>query len=111
MPHRSWKIRITDIVEAIEKVLEYSKGMVFENFVTDQKTIDAVIRHFIIIGEAASHVPEDIIEIHADIPWREMRDMRNIVVHEYFGVDNKIVWDTVHNNLSPILPLLKKLLS
>ena len=55
MPPRSWKIRISDIVEAIEKVLEYSKGMVFENFVADQKTIDAVIRNFIIIGEAASH--------------------------------------------------------
>ncbi len=75
MPLRSWKIRITDIVEAIEQVLEYSKGMVFENFVADQKTIDAVIRNFIIIGEAAAHVPEDIIELHTDIPWREMRDM------------------------------------
>jgi uncharacterized protein with HEPN domain len=111
MPLRSWKIRITDIIEAIENALEYSEGMEFENFIVDQKTIDAVIRNFIIIGEAAAHVPEDIIESHSDIPWREMRDMRNIVVHEYFGVDNKIVWDTIQNNLPPLLPLLKKLLS
>jgi uncharacterized protein with HEPN domain len=111
VPLRSWKIRIADIIEAIENVFEYSEGMVFENFVADQKTIDAVIRNFIIIGEAARHVPEDIIQTHADIPWREMRDMRNIVVHEYFGVDNRIIWDTVQNNLPPLMPLLKKLIS
>ena len=110
MPLRNWKIRISDIIEAIENVLEYSKGMTFESFITDQKTIDAVVRNFIIIGEAAAHVPEDIIQLHTDIPWREMRDMRNIVVHEYFGVDNKIIWDTIQNNLPPLIPLLKDLM-
>ena len=86
MPHRSWELRISDIIEAIENVLEYSKGMTFEQFVADRKTIDAVVRNFIIIGEATSHLPEEFIKRHPDIPWREMRDMRNIVVHEYFGV-------------------------
>jgi len=95
VPRRNWKIRVSDIIEAIENVLDYSKGMTFERFVADQKTMDAVIRNLIIIGEAAAHIPEELIQIHADIPWREMRDMRNIVVHEYFGVDNRIVWDTV----------------
>ena len=106
MPLRSWKIRISDIIEAIENVLEYSEGMTFESFSADRKTIDAVIRNFITIGEAASHIPEDIIQMNAEIPWREMRDMRNIIVHEYFGVDNRIVWDTVQNNLPPLTPLL-----
>ena len=69
MPLRSWKIRITDIIDAIENVLKYTEGMAFENFIVDQKTIDAVIRNFIIIGEAAVHVPEDFIELHTDIPW------------------------------------------
>jgi uncharacterized protein with HEPN domain len=54
--------------------------MTFEQFIADRKTIDAVVRNFIIIGEAASHLPEEIIERHIDLPWREMRDMRNIVV-------------------------------
>ncbi len=111
MPRRNWKIRVSDIIEAIENVLDYSKGMTFERFVADQKTMDAVIRNLIIIGEAAAHIPEEIIQIHADIPWREMRDMRNIVVHEYFGVDNRIVWDTVQTNLPPLMPSLRKLLS
>lgn len=110
MPHRNWQLRISDIIGAIENVLDYIEGMTFEQFVADQKTIDAVVRNFIIIGEAASHLPEDFIEMHPDLPWREMSDMRNIVVHEYFGVDNMIVWETLENNLPPLLPLLRHLM-
>jgi uncharacterized protein with HEPN domain len=84
--------------------------MTFEQFVDDRKTIDAVVRNFIVIGEAASHLSDDFIENHPDLPWREMRDIRNIVVHEYFGVDNLIVWETLQKNLPPLLPLLKDLL-
>jgi uncharacterized protein with HEPN domain len=103
------ELRIADIIEAIEVVLEYTAGMTFEQFVADRKTIDAVIRNFIIIGEAASHLSEDLIEMQPDIPWREMRDMRSIVVHEYFGVDNMVVWETLQKNLPSLLPILKKL--
>lgn len=111
MPHRSWELRIADITEAIEIVLEYTAGMSFEQFVSDRKTIDAVIRNFIIIGEATSHLPDDLIERHPDLPWREMRDMRNIVVHEYFGVDNMVVWETLQKNLPPLLLRLKRLIA
>jgi uncharacterized protein with HEPN domain len=110
VPHRSWELRIVDIVDAIETVLDYTAGMTLEQFVTDRKTIDAVVRNFIIIGESASHLPEDFIEMHAALPWREMRDMRNIAVHEYFGVDNVVVWETIQNNLPPLLPMLRKLI-
>jgi uncharacterized protein with HEPN domain len=111
VPHRSWKLRIADIIEAIETTLKYSAGMTFEQFAADQKTIDAVVLNFIIIGEAASHLPEDFIELHSDLPWREMRDMRNIAVHEYFRVDEMIVWETLRNNLPPLLPQLKNLIN
>lgn len=110
MPLRSWEHRIADITEAIEAVLEYTAAMSFEQFVSDRKTIDAVIRNFIIIGEAASHLPEDFIAMHPDLPWREMRDMRNIAVHEYFAVDNEIVWETLKKNLPPLLLLLRQLI-
>ena len=110
MPPRSWEMRLSDIIEAIENALDYSGGMTIEQFVADRKTIDAIVRNFIIIGEAASHLPEEFIEKHPDLPWREMRDMRNIVVHEYFGVDNLIVWETLQKNLPPLLPLLKRLI-
>jgi uncharacterized protein with HEPN domain len=110
VPHRSHELRITDIIEAIETVLEYTIGMTFEQFASDRKTIDAVIRNFIIIGEAASHLPDDLMETHPELPWREMRDMRNIVVHEYFGVDNRVVWETLQRNLPSLLPLLRQVI-
>jgi len=65
--------------------------------------LDTVVRNFIIIGEAASHLSEDFITRHSGFPWRERRDMRNIAVHEYFGVDNMIVWETLQKNLPPLL--------
>jgi uncharacterized protein with HEPN domain len=78
VPHRGWQLRIADIIEAIETILDYSAGMTFEQFASDRKTTDAVVLNFIIIGEAASHLPDNFIELHSDLPWREMRDMRNI---------------------------------
>ena len=107
MPLRPWDFRIADIIEAINNVLDYTDGMSFDEFVRDQKTVDAVIRNFIIIGEAASRLPDVFIEKYPNIPWRNMRDMRNILVHEYFGVDNRMVWKTVKKNLPPTLPLLR----
>ena len=76
MPHRTWEFRIADIVEAINNVLNYTDGMRYDNFVKDRKTIDAVIRNFIIIGEAASRLPDVLIKKYPDVPWRDMRDMR-----------------------------------
>ena len=110
MPYRITNLRISDIIEAIQRILEYVEGMAFDQFARDRKTIDAVVRNFIVIGEAVSHLPDDFIKDHPELPWREMRDMRNIVVHEYFGIDNLIIWDTVKKNLPPVLPLLKQLL-
>jgi uncharacterized protein with HEPN domain len=110
VPHRGWHLRIADIIEAIEAVQDYCRGITYESFASDRKTIDAVVRNFIIIGEAATRLPEDVTEQHPDLPWREMRDMRNIAVHEYFGVDPMIIWQTLRRNLPPLLPILKDLL-
>jgi len=110
VPRRDWKILVTDILEAITTINEYTEGMAFEAFKSDSRTVDAVIRNLTVIGEAASHVPEDIVLANPGIPWRDMRDMRNFVVHEYFGISNRIIWDTLQNNLPPLVPLLKPLL-
>ncbi len=109
MPSRAWAFRITDILDAITAVRNYTAGMDFNCFAADRKTVDAVIRNFIIIGEAASHIPEEICSVNPDIPWQDMRAMRNFIVHEYFGVDDKILWDTIRVDLLPLEPLLKKL--
>jgi uncharacterized protein with HEPN domain len=67
--------------------------------------VDAVIRNFIVIGEAAYHIPEEICWTNPEIPWSDMRSMRNFVVHEYFGVNYKILWDTIRIDLPPVVPL------
>lgn len=68
------------------------------------------MRNFEIIGEAAAHLPEGIAADHPEIPWQDMRDMRNVLSHEYFGINEKIVWETLQNDLRPLVPLLKDLL-
>lgn len=111
MPYRDWSFRITDIIDAVAVVQRYTSGMKFEDFAGDRKTVDAVIRNFIIIGEAACHIPEEVCQANPEIPWPDMRAMRNFVVHEYFGVNDKILWDTIQVDLPPIVPLLKSLIT
>ncbi len=99
MSHRHWKFRIQDILDAVQKIDSYTEGLSFEDFASDSKTIDAVIRQLTIIGEAASRVPEEITSTASTIPWLEIRGMRNVVVHEYFGVNTRIIWETVKKNI------------
>lgn len=101
-PERNWKMRVEDILACIRKVKEYTQGMTFEQFCADEKTVDAVIRNLEIIGEAAGHVPLEIQEKHPDLAWLEMRGMRNIVAHEYFGVSLPIIWRAIEKDLSPL---------
>jgi hypothetical protein len=68
-------------------------------FCLDQKTVDAVIRNFTIVGEAVRHVPEQIVSAQVEIPWCDMGDMRNVIVHGYHRVDLEVIWDTMHNDL------------
>jgi uncharacterized protein with HEPN domain len=88
----------------------YTKSLDFEGFRSATRTFDAAVRNFEIIGEAAAHLPIDIAADHPEIPWQDMRDMRNVLSHEYFGVNEKIVWETLQYDLRPLVPLLKDLL-
>lgn len=84
--------------------------MTLNQFRKDQRTIDAVIRNFEIIGEAAGHIPETIQEKFPELAWLEMRGMRNIMIHEYFGVSLPIIWRTITHDLNPLVDGLKQLL-
>ena len=95
MSRRLWKYRITDILESIDKIQKYVADVEFDDFQKDEKTIDAVIRNFIIIGEAARKVPDEISAKYPNIPWRVMGDMRNFAVHEYWGVELRTIWKTI----------------
>jgi len=78
-------------------------------FGADRRTVDAGVRN-LIIGEAATHVPDHVATAHPEIPWARMRGMRNLAVHEYFGVDEDVLCDTVTVNLPVLEPLLHDLL-
>jgi uncharacterized protein with HEPN domain len=86
-------------LDAIGAVQKYTQEMEFKIFTEDRRTVDAVVRNLIIIGEAAVHVPEDICLKHTEVPWYDMRGMRNFVVHEYFRASDAIIWDTVEVDL------------
>ena len=110
MSPRAWKERIRDILDAIAEIQKFTYGMDFEAFRVDDKTIRSVEMNFIIIGEAANQIPEEIEEKYSQIPWSLMRAMRNRIVHVYFQVDERLMWDTVQNDLPPLIPELEKLL-
>ncbi len=95
MPKRGPELYISDIRDAIARVEDYTNGFIFETFRDDSKTIDAVIRNFEIMGEAAAHAPEEFKKQHPEIPWAKVIGMRNKVAHEYFGVDAEIIWKTI----------------
>lgn len=109
MPPRDWKFRIQDILDAVQAIQEYTEGMAFKTFSEDRKTVDAVVRNLIIIGEAAIQIPEDLCATYPEVPWYEMRGMRNFVVHEYFKASDRVIWDTVQVDL-PSLPALLKII-
>ena len=110
MPTRVWIFRVRDILDAIGAIEEYVHEMTYERFVQDRRTVDAVVRNLITIGEAASNVPADVQERYAEIPWDNMRRMRNFIVHVYFGVNLPVVWRTIQEDLPPLKAQLGKAL-
>ncbi len=96
---RAWPQRIRDMIGAAREIRSFVAGMTFEQFAADAKTQKAVLADFNIIGEAAAHVPDEIKAAHPIVAWRQARGMRNVIVHVYFAVDTRTVWDTIQNDL------------
>ncbi len=111
MPKREVNLLLKDIKESLDKIERYTAFMTKAEFLADEKTIDAVIRNFEIIGEAARQMPEDFILQNPSIPWRDIRDFRNVLIHEYFGVSLKTVWEILQINLPELKIQLEKLIS
>ena len=110
MSPREWVERIRDILDAISEIQAFTMGMNYDAFKADAKTIRAVELDFIVIGEAANQLPADIEERHPEIPWSLMRAMRNCLVHVYFAVDPRLLWDTIHNDLPVLVPPLQAII-
>lgn len=107
------KIRdfLNDMISSIDLTQEFIVGLTFKTFEDDQKTIFAVSRAIEIIGEASKQMPKEICEQYPKIPWKAIAGMRDKMIHHYFGVNLKILWNTVNNDLPVLKPELLKILN
>ena len=101
---------LKDILDAMEEAESFIKEMTFEEFARDKKTIYAVIRALEIIGEAVKHIPDNIRRTYPEIPWRDIGGMRDVLIHDYFGVDLQTVWETVKIEIPRTKPSIQRVL-
>ena len=109
MPRKKWKLCIRHILDAIDKMRIYTAGVSLEAFSANDLVVDAVLRNFMVIGEATRHIPTHVTTAYPQIPWRLMQDMRNVVVHDYPNVSLQVVWETIQNDLPLLLEPLRHL--
>ena len=110
MSKRTPKLLLEDIIESAEKILQYTKGISFEVFSKDNKTVDAVIRNFEIIGEASNLLPDEIKDKYSEIDWHRIRVFRNRIVHDYFGVDLQIIWKIIFDQIPGLITEITKII-
>ncbi len=108
--YRDWKLLIEDILDSISKIKLYVRNLSFDEFNPDTKTIDAVVRNFEIIGDASNKIPDEIKNRYQEIEWKKIIGLRNRIIHEYFGVDNSIIWFIIENELDQLEERIKKIL-
>jgi uncharacterized protein with HEPN domain len=102
MSKREPRLLLSDILSSIEKIKSYTENHSYDTFIEDSKTLDAVIRNFEIIGEAANRLPEDFKDAHEGINWFRIRGFRNRIVHDYMGIDFQIVWTIIQKDLDTL---------
>ena len=111
MYKRDLILLLEDMLDSALKIKRYTKSLNFESFIENEKIVDAVIRNFEIIGEAANRIDPDYRKRNPEIEWKRIRGFRNRIVHDYFGIDYEIVWEIIENYLSELIELLEVLIS
>ena len=101
---RDYRVYLEDIVQAVAKIRKFTKGLSKDDLVEDEKTLDAVIRNLEVIGEAVKKIPDDARTKLPGVEWKKIGGLRDVLIHEYFGINTAIVWDIVQNKL----PTLEK---
>jgi len=110
MSKREMELYLTDIDDAVSTILFYIKDMTYEKLLADRKTREAIILNFVVIGEAIKKIPQEIIDRHPDVPWKEFAGMRDKMVRGYFMISPAIIWETSRHDLAPLAAAVKVLL-
>lgn len=110
MSKRDLDLLLDDILESCQNIKIYTEGFDFDSFLKDKKTIDAVVRNFITIGEVASKLEPDYKYLNPQIDWKKIKNLRNRMVHDYTGTDYEIVWDIITNYIDELEFQIEKLL-
>ncbi len=108
---RDLRLFLEEVRESCARIRRYTAGFDFERFVADEKTADAVVRNLIVIGEAVKNLPLDFKQQHPEIEWRKIAGLRDIVVHEYFGIDEDILWDVIHTKIPELEKAIDNILA
>ena len=108
---RDETLYLADIQESCEKVLKFTKGMTYKNFVNDDLHFDAVLRNLEIIGEAVKNISDETRQKYPEVKWRKIAGFRDIVAHEYFGVNEETIWDIVQNEIPSLLEIVRTMLA
>ena len=108
---RDYRIYLEDILGATRKIRAYTNGLSKTAFLADDKTFDAVVRNLEVIGEAAKNIPESVRANTPTIEWKKIAGLRDILIHEYFGIDGEIVWDIVEHKLPGLETAVQQLLT
>jgi len=107
---RDYRVYLEDILEAIGKIRRYTAGLSLKTFSEDTKTLDAVVRNLEVVGEAIKKVPDEIRLRHGAVDWKRIAGLRDILIHEYFGIDVEIIWDIVTNKLPDLEGQIQQIL-
>ena len=110
MSKRDTILLLDDMLQSAQKIKRYTSGLDFDSFMSDNKTMDAVVRNFEIIGEAANRVDPDFQGNHPEIEWKRIRGFRNRIVHEYFGIDYEIVWEIIESYIDEMINWLEPII-
>lgn len=109
--NRKWRFYLTDMIGFAERVLAYTEGFDKDGFVASGLNYDATLRNLELIGEAATHIPEEVRGAHPEIPWRLIIATRNRLIHGYLGIDEDTLWSIIQDDIPVLLPLLMSMRS